>query len=113
MLSERNLDRRVIVEIVNYFFSVGVDEMSMDMTVEDGTLIAHVAGLVRAKEDVDIIYLNRMLNTGRKAEVEGYYAQLIGIDQTDNDLALLGDLVDGGEAEWKDGVLNIRVWRHG
>ena len=55
--------------------------------------------------------LRAALNNGRKAEVEGYYAQLIGVDQTDNDLDLLGDLIDWGEVELQDRVLKLSVYR--
>ncbi len=111
MLSERNLDRRILQELINYFFSVGVDELRADLSISGGYLAITVEGEIRMAEEVDIPHLNRILNNGRKAEVEGYYAQLIGIDQTDNDLELLADLIDAGEAAWIGDRLRIRVWR--
>lgn len=111
MLSERNLDRRVIQEIINYFFSLGASSLVVQADMGHGRLGVHAAATLPDRVTVDLEQLRAALNNGRKAEVEGYYAQLIGVDQTDNDLDLLGDLIDWGEVELQDRVLKLSVYR--
>lgn len=111
MLSERNLDRRVIQEIINYFFSVGASSLVVQADMDSGRLGVHAAATLPEDAAVDLKQLRAALNNGRKAEVEGYYAQLIGVDQTDNDLDLLGDLIDWSEVELRDRVLKLSVYR--
>lgn len=111
MLSERNLNRRVIQEIINYFFSIGANGLVVQADMDHGRLGVQAAATLPERSAVDLAQLRAALNNGRKAEVEGYYAQLIGVDQTDNDLDLLGDLIDWGEVELQDRVLKLSVYR--
>jgi hypothetical protein len=51
------------------------------------------------------------LNTQRQSEVEGYYWQLVGEDDSSNQLHLVGAMIDTAEVEMKQNDLHIFLVR--
>lgn len=110
MFSERNFDNHIIRDLVNYFFDWGVHELEVKASIYDHKAVITVTGDIEL-DDVEFQHLQRSLNNGRKAELEGYYAQMLGIDQTDPDLNMLGLLIDHADVEQKNGRVSITTYR--
>lgn len=111
MLSERHLDRRVLQELVNYYFSIGSSNLTFDVDMKQGDLKIRARGNVLDPALIDLKDLRAKLNNGRKAEVEGYYAELIGNLAHTADVVLLGDLIDYADVDLRDNVLHISLYR--
>ena len=51
------------------------------------------------------------LNTQRQSEVEGYYWQLVGDDETSEELHLVGAMIDEAKVEMQQNDLHIHIVR--
>ena len=62
-------------------------------------------------EDAFIEMLNDELNIPRQHEIEGYYWQLAGENECENELCLVGAMTDTAEVTYADGVLTVHLTR--
>ncbi|MGI6076855.1 MAG: hypothetical protein ACOYCB_01655 [Fastidiosipilaceae bacterium] len=109
---ENKVDRWVLHELVNFYFTLNAQNMDIKLETDHmGNLTIHASGQIPQIDDVDLKALQKSLDNGRAAEVELYYGYLALVQQDEVNLELLGDLIDWGKASIEGDMLYVSVFR--
>lgn len=98
-------------ELVTMMLLNGANEVEVKIK-RDGAVTE--IDLVHSNCDYTEEFLDKLkysLSTQRQCEVEGYYWQLCGDDDSGDELFLVGAMVDEADVEVKDGALKIHLIR--
>lgn len=102
----------IINELITMMLLNGAEEIDVNIKRKDDnsdiTLIHR--GCHYSEKFIEGMRYN--LNTQRQAEVEGYYWQLVGDDETSEELHLVGAMIDSAEVELHQNDLFIHILRH-
>lgn len=102
--------RRIVQEVVHYFFKHKVYDMTLKLIMDDKQTKVIAEGHPQ-EEPEDLEEVTRLLNARRAPELEDYYEQLLGIGYSDNDLNLLGAIVDEGIVSYDGDILTFLIIR--
>lgn len=108
MTNERMKTIKVVDELIAYFFSHKVNELSIDVHYGREQVKIMLQGKCPERPD-DLSQLDEVLNAPRQEELEDYYWSLLGESITQHELNLLGSLVDSGDVLYENGKLFIAV----
>ena len=101
----------IVNELVTLMLLNGAEEVDVKIKrSKETTCIDLIHSKSRYEEDF-IEKLRYSLNTQRQCEVEGYYWQLCGDDDSGEELFLVGAMVDQADVEVVDGNLHIKLIR--
>ncbi len=102
----------IINELIAMMLINGAEEIDVNIKrVGDVSEIILVHRNCKYSEDfIDKMRYN--LKTQRQSEVEGYYWQLVGDDETSEELHLVGAMIDEAEVEKIENDLHIHILRH-
>ena len=103
---------RILSDLVAYCHYQGATEYKMYLNHKDGIAHVTISALTKELEDDKLQALIQELNLPRQREIEQNYWELSGETDTNQDLALIGMMIDYAEVEYKDGALHIALWRH-
>lgn len=112
MRFHKNRIVNIVEELLNYFFSIGVNDIHMDII--DNVTKYEIIFICNIK-DVDISkidLLSEKLNLEKVEEIEEYYWGLTGESQFDNQLSLVGMMVDDFELKTVKDNLNLKLYRN-
>ncbi|MBM7688706.1 hypothetical protein BCR24_08770 [Enterococcus ureilyticus] len=110
-MQERDKAKRIIDELLTYFFSNDIEEIriGVDFTLE-GFYIS-IQGKTEQEPD-NLLYLLELLNTPRDLSIESYYDELLGITHhEEEDYHLLGLMIDEAEISFDAPLFEIKVFR--
>lgn len=62
--------------------------------------------------DEEIKYIEELLNVTRESEIEEYYWQLTGEDYEDQEISLVGMMVDEATIKWEKPLIEIKLIRY-
>ncbi|SRR5699024_7785643 len=102
--------RRIVQEVVHYFFKNKVYDMNLKLAINDEEIKVIAEGHPQ-QEPNDLEEVTRLLNARRAPELEDYYDQLLGIGYNDNDINLLGAIVDEGIISYDGDILTFFITR--
>lgn len=110
-MQERDKAKRIIDELLTYFFSNAIEEIQikMDFTADGFTI--DMQGNTD-QEPENLLHLLELLNTPRDLSIEGYYDELLGITHhEEEDYHLLGLMIDEAEISFDAPHFEIKVFR--
>ncbi len=101
----------IINELLTMLLLRGAENIDVSIKhVEDYTEIELIHHQCKC-DDQFIETLRYNLNTQRQFEVEGYYWQLVGEDESGDELHLVGAMIDEAHVELKGNDLHIHLKR--
>lgn len=106
---EKNI--RILDELITYFNKQGNTEFHIDMKKEDEQHYFCISGFVEHLTQEEVKSLEEVLNMPRQHEIEEYYWQLGGEISFDNELTLVGMMIDKANVTYEDKILTISVIR--
>ncbi|WP_430884094.1 hypothetical protein [Fusibacter sp. JL216-2] len=101
----------IINELLTMFLLNGGQEIDMKVKRIDGETEIVLEHHNCTYDEAFIERLEHNLNTMRQFEVEGYYWQLVGEDESADELYLVGAMVDEADVSCENGELKIRLLR--
>lgn len=110
MMNENNKSVKMLEELINYFLSHQIKNLTMNLALEKDQTIIMVSGHCLQQPD-DLDQIKASLNHPRQPEVEEYYWRLLGSSKQTSQMHLLGALVDDGNIMYDDHVLTIELKR--
>lgn len=97
---------------MGYCYKHGSDNVHIDINKENKKIIIFIKAQISfiSKENLEL--LKKLLNAPRCHEMEEYYWNLTGDDDTDTELTLVGMMIDEAHINYVDGeYLEIRLTR--
>lgn len=110
MQSEKNKAKRILQELLGYYFSHEIDDLNINLHCTNVECTITLTGKTPSKPN-DLKQLRETLNSPRQPEVEEYYWQLLGVSNEKHELNLVGSLIDSAEVTYDKGILKITVCR--
>ena len=106
---EKNL--KIINELISYCYHAGSQDVNINIKTEGPYTLFLLSCIVENLSEEKLFYLNRALNTQRQHEVEQYYWHLGGDSEIDEELTLIGMMIDEAVIEYSDNALIITAVR--
>lgn len=113
MKANKNIDPiniKIISELLAFYMHRGAKDVDMNLKEEKDKSTIYISSLMppMKQEELDIILEH--LNKPRQHELESYYWQLSGEDE-DNDLSLVGVMIDTAEYKYEKDRLTLVITR--
>ncbi len=103
---------KIVDELITYFFSIGATNININ--VEEKT--DHFEILLKCnyctKNKTKIDRLSKHLQCEKQMEVEEYYWELAGSSDVDNELALVGMMVDDAKINIEKDSIEIMLYKY-
>lgn len=110
-MQERDKAKRIIDELLTYFFSNEVEDIRIGLDFTTEGFYIEIQGKTEV-EPADILDLLDLLNTPRDSSLESYYDELLGATHhEEEDYHLLGLMIDEAEIIYDAPLLDIKVFR--
>ncbi|KLE16783.1 hypothetical protein [Clostridium sp. C8] len=106
---EKNL--RIVNELMTYLHKLGCSDINVNLHTEESYTNFIIWGKTQEINDLELFNLNKLLNTKRQHELEEYYWSLGGDCELDEELSLVGMMVDTAEIKFNDGILTLNIFR--
>lgn len=109
-INQRNT--KIVTELMNYCYKNGTDNIHVDVKKynEKISIFLRAEMVNISKEDLEL--LEKLLNAPRCHEMEEYYWNLTGDNDTDSELTLVGMMIDEAHINYvNDEYLEILVIR--
>ncbi len=102
---------KIMNELVNFCMKINMKDINVDINFSGHIEKISVEGscINPPLEKLDKLY--RILNLPRQEELEELYWTLMGDCHEEENLEMIGVMVDRGEVEYKDNILKISVYR--
>ncbi|QUH25525.1 hypothetical protein [Serpentinicella alkaliphila] len=107
-MRERLKSIKIVDELINYCYNLGISQIHVDLEDVESAIKITVEGFCDGIAEEELQSLNDFLSIPRQEEVEEYYWELIG-EGNKNELALVGMVIDDGQAIYSNKRLNITV----
>jgi len=101
----------IINELVTMMLLNGAEEIDMNIKRKSKTSEVTLIHRNCVYPDIFIEKMRYNLSTQRQSEVEGYYWQLVGEDESSDELHLVGAMIDTAKVEVVDNDLYIYISR--
>ncbi|WP_373897173.1 hypothetical protein ACER0A_000385 [Haloimpatiens sp. FM7315] len=106
---EKNV--KIITELMNFCYKHGGTNFHIDLSTEDKKICICIESEIYDLKDETLESSKNLLNCPRCHEVEQYYWNLTGNDISDNELSLVGMMIDKAEINYDNKTLKILVIR--
>ena len=111
MTHERKKNIRIVDELISYCYLKGAHHISINLDVDNDimafTLKCNITSLTKG----DLDYLDTSLTVPRCHEMEEYYWELAGDTEGENELSLVGMMIDDVFIDFTEDILTIKVKR--
>lgn len=107
---EKYKARKIIDELTGYLLRNNIKKLSIYLEIEEDRIDISLWGQLTCKIP-DLEDVIRLMNAKRVPEMEEYYEHLLGSGINDNDMNLLGAMVDEASYDLKEERLEVRVTR--
>lgn len=103
---------RIVDELTTLFLKEDTNEVDFKIKREEKRTIIKITDYRTKFSDSDIYYLSEMLSLQRQSEIEEYYWQLAGETDDEEELTLIGAMIDEAKIEKRDFNLYIELIRY-
>ncbi len=103
---------RIVDELTTLFLKKDTDEVDFKIKREPDQTTIQIIGYRTHFDDIYINQLRETLNIQRQWEIEEYYWQLTGETDYDDELTLVGAMIDEAIVEKKEGNLYMQLVRY-
>jgi thymidylate synthase len=103
---------KIVTELLNYCYHHGSDDLHIDINKENKKVIIFIKAHISFISTENLEFLKKSLNVQRLHEMEEYYWNLTGDNDTDTELSLVGMMIDEAHINYVDGeYLEITLTR--
>jgi len=102
---------RIVDELTTLFLRRDTNEVDFKIIVNDNESIIRIVDYNTRFSDNYIAHLSLTLNRQRQLEIEEYYWQLAGETDQDDEITLIGAMIDRAIVEKRDGHLYLELIR--
>lgn len=102
---------KIMNELVNFCMKINMEDFNIDFSFSKGRVKISVEGYCANPPLDKLENLNRILNLPRQEELEELYWSLMGDCHEEEDLEMIGIMVDRGVVEYKDNIVKISIYR--
>lgn len=106
---EKNL--KIINELMICFHKFGANDIHVSMFTEEDSNNFILWGETPKLNEEKLETLVNALNIQRQHEIEEYYWNLLGEYETDNQLSIIGMMIDKAEVTFNNNILTIKLYR--
>ena len=103
---------RIVDELTTLFLKDDTDEVDFSIKRDSDRTTIRIVDYRTNFSDAFIEQLRELFNAQRQCEVEEYYWQLCGEVDDDEELTLIGCMIDKATIEKKDGNLYLELIRY-
>lgn len=103
---------KIVDELMTFFLKEDTNEVDFNIKREADKSIISITDYNTRFDDESIQQISETLNVQRQLEIEAYYWQLCGETDSDDELLLVGAMVDEAKVEKTNGNLVIKLIRH-
>ena len=111
MTHDRQKNIRILDELTSYCYLKGAEHISINLDVENDLMIFTLKCYVPNLTKGDLDYLDTSLTVPRCHEMEEYYWELAGDTEGENELSLVGMMIDDVLIAFEEDILTIEVKR--
>lgn len=104
---EKNL--KIINELMTYLHKLGCNDIHVNICTKENSTIFLLWGETPNLNEENFQILVNTLNIQRQHEIEEYYWNLLGEYETDNQLSIIGMMIDKAEVTFNSNILNIKL----
>lgn len=107
---------KIIDELVCFFFSIGSDDVKMNLKKENGGYTLFLESNYSPDHRKEVGDLDKFLNVTEKNEgLEEFFWQLAGVSGLGNDseLHLIGQMIDGAKLEIAESYVKLELFKKG
>lgn len=102
---------RIVDELTTIFLGEDTNEVDFKIITSPEKTIIRMVDYHTNYSEAFIDHFRKTLNNQRQSEIEEYYWQLAGETDDDDELTLIGAMVDTATVEKRDGNLYIEIVR--
>ena len=102
---------KIVDELTTIFLSEDTNEVDFKIITGPEKTIIRIVDYHTNYSDAFINHFSKTLNNQRQSEIEEYYWQLAGENESENELTLIGAMVDSATVEKRDGNLYVEIVR--
>lgn len=104
---------RIVEELMNYFFSLGATNISVNINEDEKKYTIFFKSNCNDCRKEKFDELSRLLKCGKNEEMEEYYWALTGECDSDSELSLVGMMIDESEVNLLPGKgVEITLYRY-
>lgn len=108
---EKYKARKIIDELTGYLLRNDIEKLSIYLELKEDRIDISLWGqLTHEIPDLEDVF--KLMNAKRVPEIEEYYEHLLGSGIEDNDMNLLGAMVDEASYTLREERLEVRVTRY-
>lgn len=111
MNNEQSKAVKMLNEVMIYFISHGMSDLEIVLSLQKSKTSVSVSAYTKTQPD-DLDEVSESLLNPRQPEVEDYYWRLLGSNNKNNQLHLLGALVDDAQIMYDENKLTIQLNRN-
>lgn len=102
---------KIMNELVSYCIDINIRDLKIEFKIDEAMGRVSVEGYSENPPLEKLKKLEKILNSPRQKELEGYYWELVGDGHGYQELEMVGVLVDGGSVSYEDNILKISIYR--
>lgn len=102
---------RIVDELTTLFLRRDTNEVDFKIVTQADRAIIRIVDYNTRFDDAYIDHLRLTLNRQRQVEIEEYYWQLAGETDEDDEITLIGAMIDSATVEKRDGNLYLELIR--
>lgn len=99
--NQRNI--KIVTELLSYLYNHNSDNVRIDINKEGKKIIIFIKAEITFISSENIEFLKKSLNVQRCHEMEEYYWNLTGDNDTDTELTLVGMMIDEAHINYVEG----------
>ena len=109
-VNQRNI--RIVDELMNFCAKLGADKFQIEVANEEKETQIFFRAYIKYIDEETLETMKKLLSSPRYHEMEEYYWNLPGDDDTDTELTLVGMMTDQAEVKYVNGeYLDIKLKR--
>jgi hypothetical protein len=99
--NQRNI--KIVTELLSYFYNLNSDNVHIDINKDGKKIIIFIKAQISFISSENLEFLKKSLNVQRCHEMEEYYWNLTGDNDTDTELTLVGMMIDEVHINYVEG----------
>lgn len=102
---------KLVDELMSFCYKYGAKKIDINIETADNEVIIYLKTYTKKISSETLELANTLLSAPRCHEMEEYYWNLSGDDDTDTELTLVGMMTDEAEIDYNNDLLEIKLKR--
>lgn len=103
---------KIVNELITYFFSIGATNININLEEKDKYFKIFLKCNYSGKDKTKINTILKQLQCEKQTEVEEYYWELAGSSDMDNELTLVGMMIDDAKINIMENTIEITLYKY-